>query len=249
MGVPARLAMIFNKTIVANSWVQKTSWVEETLLALFIIWPIGIMRCTVLDSLNNISLLATRDVKIMAAVNLIRKVVCGIEETNSSSQMDIASLRMLFPRLSWYAHFMIIKMAQMKNLRSVWVEMSLITTFAPLFMMIPSASVATRIFRSWALSNRASGSGIMISDESEFKELMNFLNCTVMGEETKWISKRFKSRASNPEMMVYYLNVDLDEIKFADSPMSDDPIDEALFESVFLTRLDYSAIPTADISW
>jgi hypothetical protein len=191
-GMASRIATVFFESGVFNGWEKKMPWVEETLITLFLLWPIGVEKKFVIKGIEALPDKAFESKKTQVAIFMIKKLIQGVDDLQPGARMDIASLRMTYPRLSWYANKLAIHMDEKFNWKTAWWSQSESTPFAPLILNILCEQDFNHLMMSWRMANRAAMISDVNTDSNFNKMMMVFANKVYLGEEAKWMSKRMK---------------------------------------------------------
>jgi hypothetical protein len=229
-GVPGRMAAIYNENFQSLTWKSKCEWIEETLITLFVIWPLGMPKKLVLEAIKLIPDDVMMNKRVQVSVFIIKKVIQGLDGKEPGTKMDIAALRATFPRISWYSLRIIGRMDEKNDWKTSYGGKIRTNPYPGLMMVVPSRDMYDFIYDRWIGSNMADMISNVIPPPAILRELLSYANKVFLGEESKWMTADLKAKTLvHATDMFRFMGVD-DNMEFG--PMVDST---AKMESKFMS--------------
>lgn len=232
-GMASKIASSLIQNWNSNSWLDKMDWVQEILILVFVLWPIGVLKEGVLAGVMLISDSAMQSNKLQVAVFMIKKVIQGMGETQLGTKTDIGSLRLVYPRISWYANEVVKRMDQRLDWKTCWADIMNRNPFAPSIMLVLKNEDFDILIRCWEVSNLKETGRTVLYNKSYVREMANFANRVYLGDESKWISKELKIKVNNAFFSDRVTDNSILSLKFSEETLSVAKVSESHMESTF----------------
>lgn len=200
VGAAARIAMALNTTNDFEGWAERKYWIEQVILLVFLLWPIGVEKRQVLHCLDRAPEEIMDNALVATAVFMVRKIICGTDHWTPGTKMNIAAFRMCFPRLSFLANKKTKALVNEHKGATEYVQAISDRKWAGLLMVNCSKKTFNQLTLEWRLANDKHPRKMKVPSDEELRNITGFANMAFLSEEPRFISPKLKSIANNGMM-------------------------------------------------
>jgi hypothetical protein len=226
VGISSKVSQILlNHTSVAEYYLIQP-WIQDVFIIIFILWPIGANKLEVMRGIQYLSDEALSNPRIKAASMIIKKIIRNINEIEAGTTTDIATVRHLFPRLSFWAHLAYLKNSK-KFLPSImedetYFEVANRCNFPPTLMLVPSKEWFEKTMRQARSAISYKGKDWL--DHDNIRNMTRAANAFYLMEEARIMTKDMKKAILHNDFSSSSMKSNT-WMSFLDSKVDDSSID------------------------